>query len=89
MYVTMLLDKRTNVLLEQEVYKYLAILAEKESVSVGELIRKAIKDVYLTEKDRINLEKQEAINMILELQKGIKIVKKIDYKELIENDRRY
>lgn len=85
----MLLDKRTNVLLEQDVYKYLVVLAEKESVSVGELIRKAIKDVYLTEKDRINLEKQEAVSIILELQKGIKIAKKIDYKELIENDRRY
>lgn len=88
MYITML-RRRTNLLLEEGVYNYLAVLAEKESVSVGELIRKAIKDVYLTERDRVYREKQEAINKILELQRGIKVAQRIDYKVLIEYGRKY
>lgn len=84
-----MLDKRTNILLEGEIYNYLAVLAERENVSVGELIRRAIEDVYLTERDRVRREKQEAVETILKLQSGIKVPKRINYKELIEYGRRY
>lgn len=84
-----MLEKRTNLLLEKETYDYLAYLAKERGITVGELIRKAIKREYLAKKEKILQSRQRAFKKILRMQEGMKIPEKLDYKELINYGRRH
>jgi len=41
-----MLTKRVNILFQEEVYKYLIILAKKHKTSVSDLVRRAVYKVY-------------------------------------------
>ena len=41
-----MLTKRTNILFEEEVFQHLVALANKNSTSVGDLVRKAVIKTY-------------------------------------------
>jgi hypothetical protein len=44
--------RRVNMLMEPEAYYRLATIAEREGVSVAELVRRAVEERYLCEPDR-------------------------------------
>lgn len=44
-----MLTKRTNILFDEDVWKELVALAQRQGASVGELIRKAVKKHYTEE----------------------------------------
>lgn len=55
------------MLLEQETYDYLTALAEEKGISISELIRKAIRQEYLTEKEKILRKGQRMFEKILKV----------------------
>jgi len=79
-----MLEKRTNVLLSENDYCLLNLLAAKKGVSVGFLIRKAIREVYMAEEEKE--ERQKVVDLILSFRKKQK--DSINYKALIENGRK-
>ncbi len=83
-----MLQKRTNILFEKEMWDRLVALAKKEGTSVGDLTRKAVEKVYL--QDAIVEDRRKAIEKTLELRKQIKgtfTAKEI--KEMINYGRKY
>ena len=80
-----MLVKRTNILFEEENWKMLTGLALQKGSSVSELIRKAVKDAYFAEGKKMS--KKQAFDEIVSLRKKTK--SKIDYKNLIEDGRKY
>ena len=82
-----MLNKRTHILLEQDLWFQLMTLAKAQDVSIGELVRKAVKEVYFGENKKEKMAK--AMETILETRKKLKRFKRIDYKELINYGRKY
>ena len=80
-----MLDKRANILLSQPNWDLLSLIAEQKDLSVSELIRQAIRQTFLSEAE--NLKTQKAFNNILHLRKNAK--GRINYRQLIENGRKY
>ncbi len=80
-----MLTKRTNILFDEELWRFLVGLAKTEKSSVGDLVRRAVRETYDREErlSRIRLAMQN-IRSIRKKQKG-----KIDYKELINYGRKY
>ena len=79
-----MLNKRTNILLSEKDYHLLSSLAAKEKVSIGKLIRKAIREVYQAEEEKE--ERRKVVKEILSLQKVQKGT--VNYKALIEDGRK-
>ncbi|MDO8573539.1 MAG: hypothetical protein Q7R77_02200 [Candidatus Daviesbacteria bacterium] len=79
-----MLNKRTNILFDEELWRKLTVIAEIEKTSVGQLIRTAVKEKYNTEvkltERKILLEDIERIRPHFK--------DKIDYKELINYGRK-
>ena len=87
-----MLNKRTNLLLKKRDFHLLTLLAEKENLSVGELVRRAIKNEYegkLKAVKRTINRRKIVIEEILSLRKKQKLAGKINYKLLIEEGRKY
>lgn len=84
MYMCMLI-KRTNILFDEETWKMLTGLATQKQVSASELIRKAIKGTYFSDGEKMNNDK--IFNQIISLRKRAK--DRIDYRRLIEDDRKH
>ena len=83
-----MLTKRTNLLLEEMDYRLLSELAKKEDVSIGELIRKAIRKTYHSQRILELEERKKVVEKILKFGEKFKI-KKINYKKLIEYGRKH
>lgn len=81
-----MLTKRVNFLFEEETYKMLQARAVVESVSVGDLVRKAVKKTYI-DKDFARLKKIQAAHKWILANR--KVFKNIDYKALINAGRKY
>lgn len=82
-----MLTDRTNILLDHETRILLSFLAKKEKTSMGDLIRRAIYKVYKKNDGEIIRKRAAAIKKIRELQKKMKPLKGITYRELIEYGR--
>src|SRR5438552_104088 len=84
-----MLQKRTNILFDMETWQKLSALAKRQSTSVGELTRQAIKKTYFG--DDVVLEKRRAaIEATLKLRKQIKgTFSAKEIKELINYGRKY
>ncbi len=80
-----MLQKRTNILFDQEMWDLLVALSGEENKSVGKLVRQAVEKTYKKKKEKMSREK--AIDEILALRKHFK--GSLDYKELIEHGRKY
>lgn len=78
-----MLNKRTNILFKEETWDKLTALAQAKDKSVGELVRKAVNEVYFSQFDQA----EEALSEILKIRKIQS--KKVDYKKLIDDGRRY
>lgn len=81
-----MLTKRTNILFNEELFNHLVALANKNSTSVGDLVRKAVVKVYYQEN---NDKRANAYNKILSLRKNIKKISNIEIKEFINYGRKY
>lgn len=81
-----MLAKRTNILFDQRVFDHLLFLAKKQKTSIGELVRKAVKKVYLDEGAD---EKKQAFENIIKIRKTINPIKLSEIKEFINYGRKY
>lgn len=79
-----MLTKRAQILFEQEQWKTLMALAADERVSVSELVRKAVDRMCV--EDKILTQRRKAIEWI---RANRVVVGPIDYKELINDGRKY
>ncbi len=82
-----MLTRRTNVLLAEEDYLRLSVLAKEANKTMGELIRHAVKKTYKYKKDALTAN-EKAYRMIDKATKGLDF-SGIDYKELINYGRKY
>lgn len=79
-----MLTKRTNILLDNQVWKQLVALAGNRNTSVGFLVRQAVVKTYFANDD------QEKIASAVERIRKIRPhIKGINYKELISYGRKY
>lgn len=81
-----MLTKRVNFLFEEETLRMLQKRAAVEQVSVGELVRKAVKKTYRN-KDEARLKRIQAAHKWILANRQVQ--KNIDYKELINAGRKY
>ena len=81
-----MLTRRTNVLLEEEDYLHLSLLAHETGRTMGELVRRAVKKTYKAKKPLTQT--QEAFREIRRLTKGMNF-SGLDYKALINEGRKY
>jgi len=84
-----MLTKRTNLLFEEELWQLLAAKAEEEELSVGELVRQAVKKIYVEPGDEVLKERKQAFKALIKLQQKTKQKGRVDYKALIEYGRKH
>lgn len=80
-----MLTKRTNILLEEDLWKQLERVAHEQNMSVSQFIREAI-NIKLDEKKKLK-QTQKAIDEIRKIRPHFK--GKLDYKALINYGRKY
>ncbi|MBM3209520.1 hypothetical protein FJZ40_04495 [Candidatus Shapirobacteria bacterium] len=79
-----MLTKRTNILFEEDLWLTLAALAQSQEVSVGELVREAVRKTYFGEgKQKKITQAVESILVTRKKQAGI------NYGELINHGRKH
>lgn len=66
-----MLNKRTNILFDQETWDFLVGLAKERKSSVGELVRNAVEEVYENDEDRLKKQREQAHEVVLKLRKGM------------------
>jgi hypothetical protein len=85
-----MLNKRVQILFNEDDYVGLAEIARGEDTSVGELVRKAVKKEYFPDRERELALRKKTYDGVMELRKIIGVSKsKIDYKELINYGRKW
>lgn len=84
-----MLNKRTQILFDNNCWFELRALARAQNTSVGELVRKAVNKVYLEDRSSRKAAKQAAFEKILELRKKIKPITSKEIKEFINYGRKY
>lgn len=78
-----MLNKRTQILLSQELWENLTRLAQEQKTSAGQLIRRAVEKSYFQK--RGNEKTRRAIEKIMSVRPHFK--GRIDYKKLINDGR--
>ena len=84
-----MLNRRTHILFEADEYKLLDTLAAEKGRSVGELVRMAIKRVYVEPREKELSDREKAFQALKKLQMQTRQKGRVDYKELIEYGRKY
>jgi len=85
-----MLTKRTNILFDQETWEYLVGISAKRNVSVGELVREAVKIHHIDNEDKIAKQRAKAFDKINSIRSEIK--HKFTLKEIrdsIKDGRKY
>lgn len=80
-----MLSKRTNILFSPEQWGKLQNLTKKTNTSIGELVRRAVDQMYLSEEEL--QQRRKAVEHILAHRVTLK--GKVDYKALINEGRKY
>lgn len=80
-----MLQKRTNILFDQELWEQITLLAKSRKLFVGQLVKTAVKDQYALQDITIRKIKKacQAIESLRPQKKG-----KLDYKALINYGRK-
>ena len=81
-----MLTKRTNVLLSEPDHALLSYLASQNGQTMSELIRAAVRKTYRTKKHQAT--RRQILQDINRLTKNVKLGP-IDYRQLIEDGRKY
>jgi len=79
-----MLNKRTNILFDENLWKILTTVASRRKTSVGRLIREAVAKIYTSDEELE--ERKKAFEEILRIRKVSK--RRIDYKALINYGRK-
>lgn len=80
-----MLQKRTNILFDDQLWTLLTQRSRSDGISIGELVRRAVVKTYIENHDRL-LQRKEAVSAI----RAIRTIHKgIDYKKLINYGRKY
>lgn len=75
-------------MLEDKTFDLLAFLAGQEETSIGELVRRAVRQTYIEPQVQKLTQRQQAYKQLLAWQNKVGFFKeKIDYRALIENGR--
>ena len=82
-----MLNKRTHIMLEDKTFELLTLLAGQKETSVGELVRRAVKKIYIKPQSQKLAQRQQAYKQLLAWQNQVGFFKHLDYKALIEHDR--
>jgi hypothetical protein len=83
-----MLTRRTQILFEDENYDFLVWLANEQRLSVGELVRKAVKKTYIDDKEAGKIKRKKVFDNLLKWQNDVGYVMKgLNYKQLIEDGR--
>ena len=81
-----MLNKRTQILFGEELWKTLSLLSREKKLSIGKLVRNAVEKTYMKS---VDLEtRRKAIESILK-HRPAPVKGSIDYKALINAGRRY
>jgi hypothetical protein len=80
-----MLNKRTQILFDQSLWQMLLELAKNKKISIGQLVREAVKERF--DKEYVLEQREKAIESTLSNRLLSK--KKIDYKKLINYGRKY
>lgn len=80
-----MLDKRTNILFEEQLFNHLVNLASEKNTSVGNLVRQAVVRVYFY---KGNKKRVDAVSEILRLRKKVPPIKNSEIKDFIEYGRK-
>jgi len=83
----MKLTRRTNVLFSEADYLALKALSKAEGKTMGEIIRKAVKEKHF-KKGGYNKKRVDLFKEIEELTKGVDF-SGVNYKKLVEHGRKY
>ena len=81
-----MLNKRTHILFDQNLWDQLSYIAKANNTSIGQLVRSAVRKVYV--KNTELEERRKAIDYILK-HRPAPVKGRIDYKALINAGRRY
>ncbi len=86
-----MLNKRTNILLDDEIYAFIADQAKRQNISMGAYIRQiARKEQNSLEEDRLVEQRTESFRAIKRLRARIKpLPKGVTIRDLIEDGRKY
>lgn len=84
-----MLNKRTQILFDHDFWNELLLLAKAKEVSVGELVRQALKETYFQKKEREKTAKERAFENILRLKKAIKPIGAKEIQLFINHGRKY
>lgn len=79
-----MLNKRTNILFDDDLWKKLSALAKEKNTSAGELIRQAVRETYLPQYNNTMI-----AEAILNIRTKRKSVNNINYQRLISYGRKY
>jgi hypothetical protein len=85
-----MLNKRTNIMFDENVWRQLVSLAKEKEASVGELIRTAVVTLYIDDDKNIARKRLEAHESIKKIRSGIKHkFTNRELKKLINYGRKY
>jgi len=84
-----MLNRRAHILFEEEEFNLLELLAAEKGWSVGELVRMAVKRVYVEPREKELSDRGKAFEALKKLQQQTRQKGRVDYKELIEYGRKY
>ncbi len=80
-----MLNYRTNILFDTQMWKQLQTLAKAQNTSVGQLVRDAVQKTYI--EDQIQKDRAKAIEETIKIRPHLK--GKIDYEAWINYGREY
>ncbi|PIS14153.1 hypothetical protein COT65_00350 [Candidatus Shapirobacteria bacterium CG09_land_8_20_14_0_10_47_13] len=84
-----MLNKRTQILFDNDFWSELLVLAKARQMSVGELVRNALRETYFAGNDKQKMAKERAFENILNLKKTIKPISIEKIGQLINYGRKY
>ena len=83
-----MLTTRLHVLIDESLAQILASRARAENVSMGDLVRRAVRKEYADGKDNEKLKRKKLVSKLLRHQKKyLGRFEGLDYRALIENGR--
>ena len=83
-----MLNRRMHILFDEETANFLAAHAKEKAVSVGDLVRRAVRDVYAKGENQALRKRKKLVSMLLRHQKQyLGRFEGLDYRVLIEDGR--
>lgn len=82
-----MLNRRTHILFDDETLEILTTIAQQKQISVGNVVRQAVKQLYMKSDTVARERKKRAYIKLLRWQKEIGVSKPINYRTLINDGR--